>query len=389
MQRQVCACGPSMVPRSGAESPPGRRSGRERCAAGPASPLRAVRNSPPQALRFAVRAPVRYQVFANVPARRAICPDAVMNDPNRGRRSAARLLQFLPVWLLLQASAAMPASVRARVWAALGGALARHVPGLRRRIDGNLAHAMPELGRRQRAELAAAVGRNAAMTLSELLFNRRFGRSLERFEVRPEGLEALVAARHAGCIVVSGHFGQWEAVRHVLRARGLACGAVYKPHANGYFNAVFRRNIGWGGEPLFESGPAGMRHLVRHLRKGGFVSLLLDQRHARGEALDFLGRPALTSTAAAELALRHGVPLVPAYGTRLPGGRILVEFEPPVEHTDAVDMTQRLNDSLSARVRANPDQWHWMHRRWKHAGRLAGHRPGRRRFRACRGRPRP
>ena len=292
-----------------------------------------------------------------------------MRIQNTGHRSVARLLQFLPVWLLLRVSAVMPVSVRSRVWAALGGILVRRVPAFRRRVDRNLVQVMPDLGRNQRTELAAAIGRNTAMTFSELLFNRQFGRSHDRFEVRREGLESLDAARGAGCIVVSGHFGQWEAIRHVLKARGLVCGAVYKPHANAYFNSVFRENIGWGGEPLFESGPGGMRHVVKHLRNGGFVSLLLDQRYARGEELDFLGRPALTSTVAADLALKYGVPLVPAYGTRLPGGRILVEFEPPLEHTDAVEMTQRINDSLSARVRANPDQWHWMHRRWKHARR--------------------
>lgn len=142
---------------------------------------------------------------------------------------------------------------------------------------------------------------------------------------------------------------------------------LYKPNTNGYYDAMFLDSIRWGGEPMFESGPRGMRKAVRHLRGGGIVSLLADQRYNRGEAFDFLGCPALTSTVAADLALKYAVPLVPAYGTRLPGGRIAVEFEPPIAHTGPVEMTQKLNDSLAARVRAHPEQWYWMHRRWKNA----------------------
>ena len=283
------------------------------------------------------------------------------------RRSVVHLLQFIPVWLLLKVTGIMSIELRSRVWAALGAILVRAMPALRIRVEQNLAHAMPDLAPRERMRLLASVGRNAGRCLSELLFNRQFGQALSRFDVSGPGLEAIEAAKGRGCILVSGHFGQWEAVRHVLKARGLTSGAIYKPNTNRYYNAVFLENIRCGGEPIFESGPGGMREVIRHLRQGGFVSLLVDQRYNKGEVLEFLGCPALTSTVAADLALKFSVSLVPAYGTRLPDGRIAVEFERPIEHTCAVDMTQKINDSISRRVRANPEQWYWIHRRWKHA----------------------
>ena len=180
-------------------------------------------------------------------------------------------------------------------------------------------------------------------------------------------METIEAARGKGCILVSGHFGQWKAVRHVLKVRGLTSAAIYKPNTNAYYDAVFLTSIRCGGEPMFESGPRGMRDVVRHLRKGGFVSLLVDQRYNKGRAFDFLGCPALTSTVAADLAIKCSVPLVPAYGIRMPDGRIAVVFERPVDHTHAVEMTQKINDSLARRVRSHPEQWYWIHRRWKHA----------------------
>ena len=282
-------------------------------------------------------------------------------------RSVRRLLEFTPIWLLVKVSGLMPMDFRSRVWATLGGILTRSVPALRNRVERNLALVMPDLARGERIRLVTEIGRNAGRCLSELLFNRQFGQAHSRFDVSGPGYDAIEAARGRGCIVVSGHFGQWEAVRHVLRARGLTCAAIYRPNNNGYYDGMFLESIRWGGEPMFARGPRGMRGVVRHLRQGGFVSLLVDQRHHRGKALDFLGHPALTSTVAADLALKFSVPLVPAYGTRLPDGRLAVEFERPIEHTNMVEMTQKINDSLANRVRANPEQWYWIHRRWKHA----------------------
>lgn len=285
------------------------------------------------------------------------------------RRSALHLLQFIPIWLLLKASSVLPAELRFRVWAALGGCLVRSVPALGTRVRENLGHVMPELSKDDQTRLAISIGSNVGGTLSEMLFNRQFGEALPRMDVSGPGIDAVLAARGKGCILVSGHFGQFEAVRHVLKARGLPSACIYKPNTNRYYDAVFLENLRRGGEPVFESGSRGMREIVRHLGRGGFVSILVDQRYNKGEVLDFLGRPAFTSTVAADLALKFAVPLVPAYGTRLPGGRIAVEFELPVEHTSATEMTQKINDSIAKRVREHPEQWYWLHRRWKHVPR--------------------
>ena len=104
---------------------------------------------------------------------------------------------------------------------------------------------------------------------------------------------------------------------------------------------------------------------MRHLKAGGLLVLLFDQ-HAAGEAIDFLGQPALTALSAAELALRYKADLIPFYGTRNPDGlSFSVELEAPIAHTTPLQMTTELTRSLEARVRAHPGQWFWIHRRWK------------------------
>jgi KDO2-lipid IV(A) lauroyltransferase len=135
---------------------------------------------------------------------------------------------------------------------------------------------------------------------------------------------------------------------------------------NKAFNAHYIRAIAQYGEPMFPRGRAGLGDMVRHLKSGGMLGMVIDQAMQHGEAMIFLGKPARTALSAAELALKYGALLVPSYAIRQPDGlsfRIIVE--PPIPASDARTMTQALCDSLSARVVRHPDQWFWIHRRWK------------------------
>ena len=106
--------------------------------------------------------------------------------------------------------------------------------------------------------------------------------------------------------------------------------------------------------------------MVRHLRKGGLVGMLIDQRMRHAERLEFFGKGAKTALSAAELALKYNCLLVPIYGVRQPDGLSFeLLIEPPIPHSTPEVMTQALNDSLEAITRRHLDQWFWIHRRWK------------------------
>ena len=93
--------------------------------------------------------------------------------------------------------------------------------------------------------------------------------------------------------------------------------------------------------------------------------MLLDQYVLDGTPISFLGQPAPTGTAIAALAERFRVPMIPAYGTRdADGVHVTIDLEAPIPHGSAEAMTQAAADSLSARVRATPGQYYWLHRRW-------------------------
>jgi KDO2-lipid IV(A) lauroyltransferase len=217
-------------------------------------------------------------------------------------------------------------------------------------------------------DLCHKMGRNMGRTLFEILHCTEFQTLHERNIVSGPGLATLQQA-HAvgkGAVIVSGHFGQWEAIRSTLKARGMETGAVYRPQTNRHYERRLFAGIEAGGKPILATGKIGTRALVRHIRKGGFIAILLDEKYTDGARLPFLGHPALTSLAAAQLALKYDLPMVPAFGTRTGDGtQFNVEFDAAIAPSDSLTMTQTFNDNLSDRILNDPDQWYWMLHRWK------------------------
>lgn len=238
----------------------------------------------------------------------------------------------------------------------------------RARILHNLRLIWPDLPAPEAMRILHACLDNFGRTFIENFATGPFIARAARAEPKGPGLAAITQARAAGrpVIFVSGHFGNHQAARACLNARGFRVGGLYRPMNNAYFNARYVRTVERIGAPVFPRGVRGTAGLIRHIRAGGMAGLLIDQHAGEGEMLDFLGRPARTMLSAAEMALKYEALLVPLYGTRAANGLDFeVEVEAPVPPSEPRAMTQALNDSLAARVRAAPGQWFWLHRRWK------------------------
>ncbi|MDH5798572.1 MAG: lysophospholipid acyltransferase family protein, partial [Paracoccaceae bacterium] len=147
--------------------------------------------------------------------------------------------------------------------------------------------------------------------------------------------------------------------------RGYEIGGLYRPATNLFFNDHYKGTMEAFGGPIFAQGRKGTGGFVRHLRSGGMLVLLFDQRMAGGEMIPFMGRPAPTATSAADLALRYDALLIPFFGIRKENGLdFRIEIDAPIEHSTATQMMLELTQALEARLRENPDQWFWVHRRW-------------------------
>jgi Kdo2-lipid IVA lauroyltransferase/acyltransferase len=242
------------------------------------------------------------------------------------------------------------------------------IAGWGQRVRDNLALILPDLPAAEVNRLARAVPNNLGRMVIELYSGAEFKAHVRDSAIKGDGLAAILAAqeRGQGVILVSGHFGNYDVPRAVLSAQGHAVAGLYMPFKNPYFTRHYVKTITAIGAPVFERGRRGLAEMVKHLRKGGLVGMLIDQHMSHGEPLTFFGKPAKTALSAAELALKYNCLLVPIYGVRLADGISFdLVIEPPIPHSTPQAMTQALNDSLEAITRDHLDQWFWIHRRWK------------------------
>lgn len=242
------------------------------------------------------------------------------------------------------------------------------VAGYTRRAEENLGFVYPDMDRPTRRAVARAALDNMGRTIIENYSPREQLRDTAVLKPSGPGWPAIEAARRARrpIIFVSAHFGNWQAARAALNQRGYDIGGLYRPFNNPYANAHYVESIEQVGGRAYARSRRGLAAFLRTLKDGGQAAMMLDQYVADGAMLDFLGQLAPTSLSAAEMALRHDALLVPIYGVRQPDGfSFEMVIEEPIPHTDPVEMTQALNDSLADQIDAHPGQWFWMHRRWK------------------------
>lgn len=240
--------------------------------------------------------------------------------------------------------------------------------GYLRRAEDNLAYIYPDMPAPERRHIARAVLDNIGRTIIE---NYSPTEQIARYAtVEPTGPgwpiveQALQDGRPM--LFVTGHFGNWQIGRVALNARGFEIGGLYRPFDNPYANAHYVWSIEAVGGTAFARSRRGLAAFLKTLRTGGQAAMMLDQFVSDGAFLTFMGKDALTSLSAAEMALRHDALLVPIYCPRGPDGQsFAVEVEAPIAAGTPEEMTQALNDSLDAQIRARPEQWFWIHRRWK------------------------
>ncbi|MDC3067814.1 lysophospholipid acyltransferase family protein [Paracoccaceae bacterium] len=253
----------------------------------------------------------------------------------------------------------------------LGGLWCKYLlPSIKKyksRVKDNLELIYPHMSLRHQKNFIRENSQMIGESFTELMFNKDFQKKLERIKYCESELIPIKKARKKcqPVVIISGHIGSWEAVRAVLKKHNLTSGALYQKNQNFFYEKLHLKAIRYGGEPIFEVGTSGTRKMISSLRSGGTIAMMVDQAVSDGKYFPFLGKPARTSTAIADLSLKYNVLLVPAFGIRKIGGYIEVKFDDPIKLESREAITNAMNLSLERRILENPTQWYWPHRRWK------------------------
>jgi KDO2-lipid IV(A) lauroyltransferase len=188
--------------------------------------------------------------------------------------------------------------------------------------------------------------------------------------IRYEGLENFEQARSLGkgVLVATGHLGNWELSAFAHAYLSAPMNIVVRPIDNRRIDALVESRRELSGNRAISKKDAA-RGILRALAAGEAVGVLIDQNTTadQGAWIDFFGIPACAGSAFVKLAHHSGAPVIPGYALWSDKeGRYVLQFEPAVEITgDVAQDTQRVHARLEAAIRKHPDQWLWIHRRWK------------------------
>lgn len=269
---------------------------------------------------------------------------------------------------------ALPLPAALRLGRGLGGLLGSVIRYHRADAEDALRRAFPDADARWVRETARRCYAHLGMNLVESLRLRRAGRAYVADRVAWSGIETLRRALEGGrgACLLTAHTGNWELACATAPVFGLPLTIVVKPIKGRALDAhVAAVRQAFGLQTLPSRG--SYRDCRRTLRDNGLLGFVLDQNMTRDEGVfvDFLGRPACTTAGLAHLAAVARAPVVPVFAERLDGGRhvihVLPALEPPAD-TEPETLraaTQVYTRAIEDFIRAHPDQWIWLHRRWR------------------------
>lgn len=284
--------------------------------------------------------------------------------------------EFTVAWIILQALGALPRALALKFGQAVGTLAQRVLPHLSRHAETNLRLALPELEATARLQIQRGVFLNLGRLLGEVSqFPKLTRANIEQIVVY-EGLQNYLdaVAQGRGVILLTGHIGAWELSVFAHSVYGYPMSFLKRNVDNPLVEALAeRRRARFGNRGIDKRG--SVREVLKTLKAGGVVGILADLNASREEGVfcDFFGTSACTTAGVATLALRTGAVVLPGYLLWDEAAQIhRLHFEPPIEtiHTgnqkeDVQANTARYTQALEAVIRRQPEQWLWIHRRWR------------------------
>ena len=285
-------------------------------------------------------------------------------------------LEYAAVWLILKALAVLPRSLARGTAAAIARLIYAMLPRLRRTAQFNLKLAFPEWDDARRSAVQRGMVRNLGWMAAEFARFPRYMPENVGDIVILEGHENFLEGqrRGKGVLYLTGHIGAWELSSFAHALYGFPLHYMARPLDNPRVDALINRYRRLSGNrPIFKNESA--RVLLKILHQAGTVGILADQNTMpeEGVFVDFFGKTACTTTGIARLALHTDAAVVPGYAYWDESiGKYRLRFEPAVELVRTGDMerdvfvnTQNFARVIEGVIRKHPEQWVWVHARWK------------------------
>ncbi len=285
-------------------------------------------------------------------------------------------LEYALAWLIIKFVGALPRPLARAAAILLGWAV--YLLHIRLRHVGrrNLALAFPEKSQRERARILRGVFTSFGRQLAEVCLFPKYTRENVSKVVVYDGFENFerALARGKGVLFLTAHLGGWELSAFAHSLYGHPLHVVMRPLDNVYLDRLTRRYRTMHGNQMIDKDD-NVRGLLSAMKAGETVGILMDTNMTppQGVFVDFFGIPACTASGMARIAMRTDAAVVPGFTIWDPElQKYRLRFDPAVElvrtgddDADIIANTARFTKVIEDYVRRYPDQWLWVHRRWK------------------------
>ena len=287
-------------------------------------------------------------------------------------RAAGHAGEAAAAWFLYVCFSILPVDAAS----ALGGWIGRTF-GSRLSVSNNarrnLKSTYPDWSDHQVETIVMSMWDNLGRTAGEHPHLSQFNPYQKNSRVEVVGFEICETFLRADtpCLFFSGHIANWEISPLAAKGLGLTMHLVYRRANNPFFDKLVQKSRNVLEGDFYPKGSDGARGLLRALKRGANVAMVVDQKMNDGISVPFLGRKAMTAPALAELALRYKCPIVPARVERLQGAHFRLTFLPPLQiqnsgnkEADILEIMTEVNVLLGEWISEKPEQWLWVHNRW-------------------------
>jgi KDO2-lipid IV(A) lauroyltransferase len=285
-------------------------------------------------------------------------------------------IEFVAAWTILTKLRVLPRGAARAAAAFYATVLYAFTPKLRKTAEINLRIAFPEWSEKKRGEVIRGMVKNLGWMAAEFARLPQYSKeNIEEVVVLDGHENFLEAQRHGkGVLVLTGHIGAWELSSFAHALYGYPMHYMARPLDNPRIDALVNRyRCLAGNKPIFKNESA--RTVLKILKEGGTIGILADQNTLplEGVFVDFFGKKACTTAGIARVALHTNAAVVPGYAVW--DGAIKkyrLRFEPALElvrtgdaERDILENTQRFASVIEGIIRQYPEQWVWVHGRWK------------------------
>jgi Kdo2-lipid IVA lauroyltransferase/acyltransferase len=264
--------------------------------------------------------------------------------------------------------------LRTGQWLGRGlGRLAWHlVRKERRKALSNIRIAFPEWTEEKREATVRAMFRHFGMSVFEIAWLWRMDPTIRERFTTYEGAEPMLREldRGEGVVIITAHCGNWEWLAIAVGLLGRPTSVLQRERDDPRMNQYIIDFRALSGVRTIDRGsPASAREMIRAVKGGGILAFLIDQNlRTESVRVPFFGRPALTPIGPARLAIRTEAMVLLAFAERNPDGTHVIRFSEPVKcnrDDDPIALTARLTAEIEQQIRRAPEQWVWLHDRWR------------------------